>query len=148
MKCTVHTTNLIGGGWIFLVTHQFLLLSTHNALWALIQFVLGQCDGQFEQELLVNWLQIVEWHSFRIDYGIKDIVEWMEILLETEFVEQFTETKWWSKCTVLRKKIEKWNSKVGIVWKSIEMKKITTRHLLHSFRPLHVERATYIWPGR
>lgn len=80
----------------FVASHQFLLLSAHYALWALIQFVLCQRHGQLQQEFLINWFQIVKWHPFRINYGIQNIVQRMKILLQTELIEQFAKTKWWS----------------------------------------------------
>lgn len=73
---------------------QFLfLLASHYALRALIQFVLGQCDGQLKQEFFVNGFQVVEGHSVEIDYGIKYIVEGMQVFLQPKLVEQFTETE-------------------------------------------------------
>lgn len=58
-----------------LAAQLLLLLSPHYALRALVQFVLGQRDGQLQQELLVDRLQVVERHPIKIDYGIENIVE-------------------------------------------------------------------------
>lgn len=84
----------ISTGARFLTTQLSLLLASHDALWALIQLVFRKRDGQFQQELLVNGLQIVERHSLRINYGIQNIVERVKILLQTELIEELAETQW------------------------------------------------------
>jgi len=77
-----------------------LLLAPHNVLGALEELVLGKRDGQLEQELLVDGLQVVEGHAVGVDDGVQDVVQRVEVLVQAKFVKQFAETKWGTRSTI------------------------------------------------
>lgn len=77
-----------------------LLLAPHNVLGALKELILRERDRQLEQKLLVDGLQVVEGHAIRIDYGVEYLVQRVQILVQSEFIEQFTETKWGTRSTM------------------------------------------------
>jgi hypothetical protein len=70
-----------------------LLLPPHDALRSLIQLVFRERHGELQQELLVDGLEIVEGHSVGVDYGIQDLVERVEVLLQSELVEELGEAE-------------------------------------------------------
>lgn len=70
-----------------------LLLTPHYAFRPLVQLVFRERHGQLEQELFVDWFEVVERHPIGIDYGVEYVIERVKILLQAEFVEKLAEAQ-------------------------------------------------------
>lgn len=70
-----------------------LLLTPHYAFRPLVQLIFRERHGQLEQELFVDWFEVVERHPIGIDYGVENVIERVKILLQAEFVEKLAEAQ-------------------------------------------------------
>jgi len=69
----------------------FAFLFRHYRLGPLVQLVLGECQSQFHQKLLVNGLQIVVRHALHVDDGVQYVVHVVQALLRSKFVKHLRE---------------------------------------------------------